>query len=114
LPIISVGGASARSGGKVNGALGLRIPGYITYGLALANGAVLVGLGIADVNMPAAPIITCSVLGAAGCALMATDALISGGQARKAYSEGAKEPGTLRLGLVPKRRGLGMQIDYLF
>jgi hypothetical protein len=114
LPIISVGGLSARSGTKARGAPGLRIPGYIAYGLALANGAVLVGLGIADVTMPAAPIITCSVLGAAGCVLMATDALISGRQTKKTYSQGTETPGILRLSLVPENRGLGMRLDYLF
>lgn len=96
LPIIAVGGASARLHTKARGVLGLRIPGYITYGLALANGAVLVGLGIAGATISPAPIITCSVLGAAGCTLMATDALISGSQAKKGYAQGTEEPGMLR------------------
>jgi hypothetical protein len=114
LPIIAVGGASARSHSKARGTLGIRIPGYITYGLALANGAVLVGLGIAGATISPAPIITCTLFGATGCALMATDALISSGQAKRGYAQGAEEPGMLRLCIVPKRRGGGMRVDYLF
>jgi hypothetical protein len=114
LPIIAVGGASARSGSNVRGSMGLRIPGYITYGLALANGGVLVALGIADAKISAVPIITCSALGAIGCVLMATDALISSGQAKRTSVSADDDPGYLRLSIVPKSRGMGMRLEYLF
>ncbi|HUI93764.1 MAG TPA: hypothetical protein VLX68_16095 [Chitinivibrionales bacterium] len=115
-PVTAVGGASARMNSGARGVLGLRIPGYIAYGLALVNGGVLIAFSIANTNVtiPAAPIVTCAALGTAGCVLMSTDALISARQAARGGSSDADHQGTLRLSLVPARKGAGMRVEYLF
>jgi hypothetical protein len=52
VPVIMAGGRSARRHGCVRGNLGLRVGGWVVYGLALADAAILVALGANEIEPP--------------------------------------------------------------
>lgn len=87
-PIAHAGGKSARRGGGVRGALGLRIPAWIAYGVSLMDALVLIGLGAAEVDITYAPFIASTVaLGDLALAFFAADALVARSQARAKMAE---------------------------
>ncbi|MEE2828686.1 MAG: hypothetical protein VX498_05835 [Myxococcota bacterium] len=80
---IPIGGGPAvrarnflRSNGVSLRPSGFSIAGWVCYGFAIANGSVLVGLGIADAEVGAGPIISTTLLGTASAAFIAADALM--------------------------------------
>lgn len=83
VPIVAVSGMSARRDGAARGVRGLRIAGWIVYGLALADAFALLGMGVAEVEPPDGVIVSVGGLGTAALALMAADAWVSSNQARR-------------------------------
>jgi hypothetical protein len=80
-PITAVGAGSARQGGDVQGALGLRILGWVGYGLTLAEAIVLIGLGVNEVEPPDGVIVSVGALGATSLFSFAGDAFFSAAEA---------------------------------
>lgn len=107
VPIIAAGGASARSGDKVNGVLGLRIAGWTGYGLSIGTGALMVGWAVSGGSIPPAPILACGLLGTFSCVSLSVDNLVSGNEAKKRYAaeeeKGASGP-ELTFGIGPYGR----------
>jgi len=80
VPIVAIGGSSARTHPAVTGSLGLRIAGWISYGVALADAAYLLsqsGKSEPDDGL----ILSVGLLGAASMACFVVDARISAAQA---------------------------------
>jgi hypothetical protein len=82
-PVVAGGGASARGDGRVEGLLGLRVGGWVAYGLAMANAVALIGLGVADISPPEGQITATGALGMASLVCFSIDAFASGAQARR-------------------------------
>jgi hypothetical protein len=79
-PIVAIGGGSARTHPAVTGSLGLRIAGWISYGVALADAAYLLsqtGKSEPDDGL----ILSVGLLGTASMACFVVDARISAAQA---------------------------------
>ncbi len=76
-PIVGVGGASARRGTGKEGLLGLRIAGWIGYGLFLTNAAVLIGEGVANIKPFDGAITATGLLGSFSLVALSADALAS-------------------------------------
>ena len=81
-PISAAGGSSERSGTGATGLLGLRITGWILYGLTAADGAGLIAMGAAGVSIPHGPSIAAGVLGMASLIMFAADDLVSRSEAQ--------------------------------
>jgi len=81
IPITAVGASSARRHPEVRGLTGARVAGWIGYGLTVADALVLLGLGLADEDVPAPLILSVVGLGAATSAAMVFDAFVSASQA---------------------------------
>jgi len=81
VPIVAGGGGSARRHPEVRGVLGLRIAGWISYGLFMADALALIGMGAASVDPGESPIILAGALGAFSMISMAIDAVASASQA---------------------------------
>jgi hypothetical protein len=82
-PVAFASGRSARRSANVRGSIGLRIAGWITYGVSLLNAFSLIGLGIADVEVEEWQIALTTVMGDVALALLSADALISAVQAKR-------------------------------
>lgn len=74
LPIVASGGKSARRSGNVVGNPGLRLAGWILYGLALGDAVVLIGLGLGDSPAPAPVAGSVGLLGMASAIALGVDA----------------------------------------
>jgi len=98
-PVTAVGAASARRGGGVVGAQGVRIAGWIGYGLTLLDATTLIFLGLAEVEPIDGIILSVGLLGASSLACFSTDAFISASQANAAIA--AAPPPRLKLELTP-------------
>jgi hypothetical protein len=85
-PIVFMGGNSARSESGVRGSFGLRLTGWITYGLTLADATSLLGVGAANLTVPPGLIISAGLLGALSLTFFSIDALISRHEAIEAES----------------------------
>jgi len=109
VPIVAVGGKSAHTGGSGPSRLAFRIPGWIAYGLALADATTMIILGASDVTVPPAPIVITGVLGSSACALMSVDALV----ARKYALESRADSGDdrIRIAIVPSSKGCALIRD---
>jgi hypothetical protein len=81
-PITAVGAGSARDGGDVKGAQGLRIVGWVAYGLTLVDASVLIGMGANEVEPPDGVIVSVGALGAISLLSLAGDAFFSASEAR--------------------------------
>jgi hypothetical protein len=81
-PIVASGGGSARDGADVEGSAGMRVTGWVLYGLGLANALSLIALGASEIEPPPGTILATGAIGAASQFLMAGDALRSHRQAR--------------------------------
>lgn len=81
IPVVAIGAGSARDNPAVVGLPTLRTSSWVSYGLALADALVLIGLSIGET--PASPLVTGSVgvLGVLSCTGMTLDAFESASQA---------------------------------
>lgn len=78
---ITAGGASSARGGGEPGAPGLRIAGWTAYGLAMANAAFLIVVGIEEEEPVDGLTATAGLLGATALILLSLDAFESAAQA---------------------------------
>jgi hypothetical protein len=83
IPVVGRAGASARNHPAVIGSPGLRLAGWIFYGLSIADGLTLLGLAISDVDIPPAVTASVGALGTASAVFMSLDAFSSAAQARE-------------------------------
>lgn len=96
-PITAIGAASARGGGGVTGAPGLRIAGWVGYTLMLLDASVLIGLGVAEIEPPDGVILSVGLLGGSSLACLASDAFISAAQANEALAASSRTAASLTL-----------------
>ncbi|MFZ5444111.1 MAG: hypothetical protein ACOZQL_29210 [Myxococcota bacterium] len=82
IPIVAVGAGSGRWDPSIRGGLGWRIVGWVTFGLAMANGVIALGLGLADFTVPSAVIASLGGLGVLSALSHGIDAFITGGEGR--------------------------------
>jgi hypothetical protein len=80
IPLVAIGGGSARHHPEVNGVLGLRIAGWIGYGLTLADATALLVLSF-DHPIDNWHVASVGLLGSTTAAAFAIDATISASQA---------------------------------
>jgi uncharacterized membrane protein YgdD (TMEM256/DUF423 family) len=107
VPVVATGGSSARGNPAVTGSLGLRIAGWISYGVALADAAYLLSQ-VGQKTLDDGLILSVGLLGTASMACFVVDArlsasqatrlmnLESGGQARSRRPAGGLAPLVLR------------------
>jgi hypothetical protein len=81
-PFVAAGAASARQGTGATGSRGLRIAGWIGYGLAIANGAAMIGRGAAGDDVSQVESIPTVVLGTFTLVAFAYDAMLSAQEVR--------------------------------
>lgn len=79
-PIVSLGGGSARSHSQVTGSVGLRVLGWVTYGLGITSAAVILIVGTSEEIEPSYSIPTL-LLVVTSLVSFSIDALASAGQA---------------------------------
>ncbi|MGI5864360.1 MAG: dickkopf-related protein [Myxococcales bacterium] len=82
-PVVAGGAGSARSDPRVDGLLGMRILGWTTYGLGMANALVLVAIGLADGSPDTGLITLAGGLGLVSLVSLSIDAFVSGAEARR-------------------------------
>jgi hypothetical protein len=82
IPIAAAGGSSARKHPGVIGAPGMRLAGWIFYGLSLADAVTLLGLAVAGADIPPAVVASVGLLGTSSAVFMSLDAFDSAKQAR--------------------------------
>jgi hypothetical protein len=80
-PVTAIGAASARKTGDVKGSSGLRITGWIAYGLTMADAMILIGMGLSEVEPADGLIVSVGLLGAASLSCFAADAFQSAAEA---------------------------------
>lgn len=83
VPVISAGGSSARRNSSAEGMPGMRMAGWVTYGLALADATTLIALAANDVDVPGVPI-SVGAIGAFSILAVSLDANASANQAPSA------------------------------
>ena len=89
-PIVFAAAKSARNGDfRIRGMKGLRITGWVTYGLTLASALSLFVMGFADITVNGGHIAATTVLGVASILCMSIDAFVSGAQAKRAIHQDA-------------------------
>ena len=82
----------------MEGAVGLRVLGWVAYGLTIAEATVLIGLGLNEVEPPDGVIVSVGALGAIALSSFAGDAFFS---AAEADAELAASPPMTGLTVVP-------------
>lgn len=103
-PLVFAAAKSARNGDpRVRGVVGLRITGWVTYGLTLACAVSLIALGLAEVTAPPGYITATTVFGVASILSMSIDAFVSGAQASRAIRQDAAANQHAELNLRPKK-----------
>ena len=107
-PIVFVGGGSARRASGATGLVGLRIAGWVAYGISILVGLYLALFRALDtISIPGWAWIIDGAVGAAGMAFFAIDALVAHSEA----SEGAISEGpSLLPSLVMARESSGAAI----
>ncbi len=100
-PVVFVGGASARSGTGNDGIPGLRIAGWIAYGVTLTSAVVLIAEGLAQVEPPTGEIAATAALGAFSLVAFSVDALASRGSALASLPSDRTTAARWTLGLAP-------------
>jgi hypothetical protein len=83
-PLVFGSGRSARRGAMVRGVVGLRVTGWVSYGLCLGNAIVMIALGLSDVFVPSWEIVLATVIGDISLISFSIDALVSHKQAKRA------------------------------
>lgn len=86
LPVVSSSGARLRDKSGVMGSPGLRLAGWIGYGLTMADAIIAVGLGASDVDVPEGTVIAIGVLGSASLAMIASDVMATANQSEALLS----------------------------
>jgi hypothetical protein len=112
VPIVAVGGKSARTGSSGPSRLAFRIPAWIAYGLALADATTMIILGVSDVTVPPAPIVITGVLGSSACALMSVDALVARKYALESLSDSGDD--RFRIAIIPYPKGCALVANLAF
>jgi len=88
LPIVANAGASARNGTGVSGSPGLRVTGWVLYGVTLALAVTAVVLGVTN-TIPVPIILGLGGAGFLAMLFMSIDALVSRSQAQEAVARSA-------------------------
>ena len=83
MALIPVAGVGANSG-DVHGPVGLRIAGWVGYGLTVINALALLGLGAADVDVSSGPIASTVLLGVLSSLCFTTSGFIATSRAEMA------------------------------
>jgi hypothetical protein len=96
-PVTYAGSASAMSRSGVTGVKGLRVTGWVVYGLSLLDAAVAIGFAASDAYIPDGVAAALGVLGMSGLLAFSIDAFVARGQAlergRPTASSPADAPG---------------------
>lgn len=92
IPIVAHGGTKTRNLTGVDGNLGLRIASWVSYGLALGDAVVLIGLAIGDYDTSGGPTYAVAALGSIASILMALDASQTYSQAKRLKSQASIQP----------------------
>lgn len=92
IPLVARGGAKTRDLTGVEGNPGLRIASWITYGLALGDAVVLIGLAIGEYDTSGGPTYAVALLGSAASVLMALDAGQTYSQGKRLQSQASIQP----------------------
>ncbi len=103
-PIVAVGGASARFDPSITGIPGLRIAGWVGYGLAMVTGAAMIISGFFVTYSPAL-ILAVSGLGAASLVCLSVDAFSSANGADEYIASHAHAGGPTVLPTLTLSRG---------
>jgi hypothetical protein len=115
VPVVAAGGLSARRSTGKEGIPGLRVAGWIAYGLALGNAVVLIAEGLGNTQPPPGQITGTGVLGAFSLVAFSADALASRNPALASPSSGGKSRAgdwTMAVAPVPESNGrLGCTVD---
>jgi len=90
IPCVIIPAVASSSVHGASGMLGLKVGGWIGWGLAVVDGLAQVGLGIADKDVPHGLPALAGVLGFAGAVMLSIDALVAGSRARRAAAEYAQ------------------------
>ncbi len=80
-PLVSTASGSVRDGANVPGVLGLRIAGWVGYGLTLSNAVAALLLGALDNTVPTPLIVSLGLLAATDEVLFSVEALVARSQA---------------------------------
>lgn len=108
VPLIAGAGGSARNGTGVNGAVGLRVVGWILYGITLGLAVVAVVLGVTT-EIPAPIILGLGGAAFLSCVFMSIDALVSRSQAKDAVERNRARADSVRVApfvtIAPQPRG---------
>ena len=83
IPLIAGRAKRTRTKAGVDGNPGMRIAGWIGYGLAMGDAVVLIGLSASDVDVPSATTISVAALGSLAAVFMALDASETARQAEE-------------------------------
>ena len=105
-PVVFAAGKSARRSGdpRVRGVAGLRVTGWVTYGLTLASAVVMLAMGLADVEVPDGYILVSTISGVASVLFMSIDAFVSGAQASRAIRQDAAAAQRAELNAKPQKQ----------
>lgn len=86
LPIVASSGSKLRDKSGVMGSPGLRLAGWIGYGLTMADAIIAVGIGASDLEVPDGTVIAIGVLGSASLAMIASDVMATANQSEALLS----------------------------
>jgi hypothetical protein len=87
IPIAAVGAGSGRWDPRITGSAPWRIVGWISFGLAMANAVVALGIGIAGATFPSYGIASLGALATLSALSHMADAFITAGQGRELIEE---------------------------
>jgi hypothetical protein len=98
IPVVSHMAGKTRNSTGVEGNPGLRLAGWIGYGLALSDAVVILGLAIGGTDTSGGPTYSVAALGAVASILMAVEANQVSGQAKQLRTSSGIQPtfGTIR------------------
>jgi len=109
LPIVAVGGASARSNPLIQGSRSTRTLGWVGYGLSLTTATALLFVGAAGDDVPVGLIAATGILGAGSLVAFSVEAFNTDADARSPVGQASNNPGfTLQapaLAVLPARGG---------
>lgn len=109
VPIVAVGAGSGRWDPSITGSAPWRIVGWVSFDLAMVNGVVALGIGIAGATFPSYGIASLGALGVISALSHMADAFITAGQGRALLAEKQTRAAPVRalplLSVVPNGRG---------
>jgi hypothetical protein len=82
IPLVAMRASSARAGNAAMGAPGMRLTGWVIYGLAMTDAVVLLGIAMSDGDVPAPLAGSVGLLGVTSAVFMTYDAFETAKQAR--------------------------------